>query len=168
MVKVLVYGCSTGVFSNFPKNRTLCDFRALHLKELAALFVQVVKLAGECGLVKLGIIAVDGTKLRANASRHKAMSYERMQAVVPIAVTVCSGHVRRNQRSRCRNPCGHAAVFFHHAHSAFAHFGGKASSIPGAIQHPRTAAVRVVFRNSEHRLGSEGLFLCSARRVLVT
>jgi hypothetical protein len=50
------------------------------LKELAALFVQVVKLAGECGLVKLGTIAVDGTKLRANASKHKAMSYERMQA----------------------------------------------------------------------------------------
>ena len=100
MVKVLVYGYATGVFSsrkiarklhedvafrvlaagNFPKHRTLCDFRALHLKELAALFVQVVKLAGECGLVKLGTIAVDGTKLRANASRHKAMSYERMQA----------------------------------------------------------------------------------------
>lgn len=99
MVKVLVYGYATGVFSsrkiarklhedvafrvlaagNFPKHRTLCDFRALHLEELAALFVQVVKLAGECGLVKLGTIAVDGTKLRANASRHKAMSYERMQ-----------------------------------------------------------------------------------------
>ena len=100
MVKVLVYGYATGVFSsrkiarklhedvafrvlaagNFPKHRTLCDFRALHLNELAALFVQVVKLAGECGLVKLGTIAVDGTKLRANASKHKAMSYERMQA----------------------------------------------------------------------------------------
>ena len=100
MVKVLVYGYATGVFSsrkiarklhedvafrvlaagNFPKHRTLCDFRALHLQEFAALFVQVVKLAGECGLVKLGTIAVDGTKLRANASKHKAMSYERMQA----------------------------------------------------------------------------------------
>ena len=100
MVKVLVYGYASGVFSsrkiarklhedvafrvlgagNFPKHRTLCDFRALHLSELAALFVQVVKLAGECGLVKLGTVAVDGTKLRANASKHKAMSYERMQA----------------------------------------------------------------------------------------
>lgn len=65
---------------NFPKHRTLSDFRALHLEELAALFVQVVKLAGECGLVKLGAIAVDGTKLRAKASKHKAMSYQRMQA----------------------------------------------------------------------------------------
>ena len=99
MVKVLLYAYATGVFSsrklarklhedvafrvlgagNFPAHRTLSDFRALHLKELAALFVQVVKLARECGLVKLGTIAVDGTKLKANASRHKAMSYERMK-----------------------------------------------------------------------------------------
>ena len=99
MVKVLVYGYATGVFSsrkierrlhedlafrmlaagNFPKHRTICDFRALHLKELSDLFVQVVKLARELGLVKLGTVAIDGTKVKANASRHKAMSYERMQ-----------------------------------------------------------------------------------------
>ena len=99
MVKVLVYGYATGVFSsrkierrlhedlafrmlgagNFPKHRTIRDFRALHLKELADLFVQVVKLAQEMGLVKLGTVAIDGTKIKANASRHKAMSYERMQ-----------------------------------------------------------------------------------------
>ena len=99
MVKVLVYGYATGVFSsrklarrlhedvalrvlaagNFPAHRTLSDFRALHLAELSALFAQVVKLARECGLVKLGTIAVDGTKVKANASRHKAMSYGRMQ-----------------------------------------------------------------------------------------
>ena len=98
MVKVLLYGYATGVFSsrklakklhedvalrmlgagNFPAHRTLSDFRVLHLTELAALFVQVVKLARECGLVKLGTIAVDGTKLKANASRHKAMSHKRM------------------------------------------------------------------------------------------
>jgi transposase len=99
MVKVLVYAYATGVFSsrkiarklhedvafrvlganNFPKHRTICEFRALHLEEFSGLFVQVVKLARECGLVKLGTIAVDGTKIKANASRHKAMSYERMQ-----------------------------------------------------------------------------------------
>ena len=99
MVKILVYGYATGVFSsrklarklhedvafrvlaagNYPAHRTLCDFRALHLNELAGLFVQVVKLARECGLVTLGTIAVDGTKIKANASRHKAMSYERMK-----------------------------------------------------------------------------------------
>ena len=98
MGKVLIYGYATGVFSsrklarklhedvafrvlsagNFPAHRTLSDFRAFHLKELSDLFVQVVRLAREMGLVKLGTIAVDGTKIKANASRHKAMSYERM------------------------------------------------------------------------------------------
>jgi transposase len=98
MVKVLVYGYATGVFSsrkiarklhedvafrvlaarNFPAHRTIRDFRAFHLKELSQLFVQVVRLAREMGLVKLGTIAVDGTKVKANASRHKAMSYGHM------------------------------------------------------------------------------------------
>jgi transposase len=98
MVKVLLYAYATGVFSsrkiaaklhedvafrilaagNFPAGRTLRDFRAFHLKELSELFVQVVKLAKEMGLVKLGTIAVDGTKVKANASRHKAMSYGHM------------------------------------------------------------------------------------------
>ena len=99
MVKVLVYAYATGVFSsrkiakklhediafrvlgadNFPAHRTIRDFRALHLTEFTDLFVQVVRLAREMGLVKLGTIAVDGTKIKANASRHKAMSYGRMQ-----------------------------------------------------------------------------------------
>ena len=98
MVKVLVYGYATGVFSsrkiarklhedvafrvlaagNAPAHRTLSDFRAFHLKEMSELFVQVVRLAREMGLVKLGTIAVDGTKVKANASRHKAMSYGHM------------------------------------------------------------------------------------------
>jgi len=99
LVKVLVYAYATGVFSsrkiakklhedvafrvlgadNFPAHRTIRDFRALHLAEFTDLFVQVVRLAREMGLVKLGTIAVDGTKVKANASRHKAMSYGRMQ-----------------------------------------------------------------------------------------
>lgn len=99
MIKVLIYGYATGAFSsrklarklhddvafrvlaagNYPAHRTICDIRAFHLKELSDLFVQVVKLARECGLVKLGTIAVDGTKIKANASRHKAMSYECMK-----------------------------------------------------------------------------------------
>lgn len=99
MVKILVYGYATGVFSsrkierrlhedvafrllaagNFPRHRTIRDFRALHLSELSDLFVQVVKVAQELGLVKLGAVAIDGTKVKANASRHKAMSYARMQ-----------------------------------------------------------------------------------------
>ena len=90
MVKVLVYAYASGVFSsrkiakklhediafrvlgadNFPAHRTIRDFRALHLAEFTDLFVQVVRLAREMGLVKLGTIAVDGTKIKANASRH--------------------------------------------------------------------------------------------------
>ena len=64
---------------NFPKHRTIRDFRALHLKALAMLFVRIVELAQEMGLVKLGTVAIDGTKILANASRHKVMSNERMQ-----------------------------------------------------------------------------------------
>jgi transposase len=64
---------------NFPAHCTIRDFRALHLKEFTDLFVQVVRLAREMGLFKLGTIAVEGTKIKANASSHKAMSYARMQ-----------------------------------------------------------------------------------------
>jgi hypothetical protein len=63
---------------NFPAHRTLCDFRHDHLEELRALFVQVVQLAREAGLAKLGTVAVDGSKLKANASRHKSMTYREM------------------------------------------------------------------------------------------
>jgi transposase len=55
------------------------DFRKRHLKALAGLFVQVLKLAEKAGLVKLGHVALDGTKIKANASKHKAMSYARMK-----------------------------------------------------------------------------------------
>ncbi len=70
-----------------PDFRTLSDFRKLHLQALASLFTQVLRLAREAGLVQLGVLATDGTKLAGNASRHKAMSYgyltkevERLQA----------------------------------------------------------------------------------------
>lgn len=99
MVKVLIYGYASGVFSsrkmarklhedvafrvlcanNYPAHRTIREFRQLHLQEFSALFVQVVKLAQEAGLVSLGRVGVDGTKIKANASKHKAMSYARMQ-----------------------------------------------------------------------------------------
>jgi transposase len=61
-----------------PDFRTISEFRRRHLKALSALFVQVLKLAEKAGLVKLGHVALDGTKIKANASRHKAMSYARM------------------------------------------------------------------------------------------
>jgi transposase len=62
-----------------PDFRTISAFRRRHLKALAALFVQVLQLAEKAGLVKLGHVALDGTKIKANASKHKAMSYARMK-----------------------------------------------------------------------------------------
>ena len=99
MVKVLIYAYATGVFSsrkiarkleedvafrmlaagNFPQHRTICEFRRRHLKDFKKLFVQVVSLGREMGMVRLGRLGIDGTKVRANASRRKAMSYGRMR-----------------------------------------------------------------------------------------
>jgi len=67
------------VAGDAPDFRTIADFRRRHLEALAGLFVQVLKLAEKAGLVRLGHVALDGTKVRANASKHKAMSYERMK-----------------------------------------------------------------------------------------
>jgi len=98
MVALLLYAYSRGVYSsrriaraceerldfqavtalNRPDFRTISEFRRRHLAALAALFVQVLTLCRRAGLVGLGHVAVDGTKLRANASKHKAMSYARM------------------------------------------------------------------------------------------
>lgn len=99
MVKVLLYAYCIGVPSsrkiakrleediafrvlaanNTPDFRTISDFRKGHLKALAALFVQVLRLCQRAGLVKLGHVSLDGTKIKANASKHKAMSYKRMK-----------------------------------------------------------------------------------------
>ena len=99
MTKVLLYGYCVGVFSsrrierrlvediafrvlaagNQPNFRTVSDFRKIHLGTLEGLFEQVLKIALEAGAMKVGRVAVDGTKVKANASKHKAMSYDRMQ-----------------------------------------------------------------------------------------
>lgn len=99
MVALLLYGCSRGVYSSRqleraceervdfmavtgmskPDFRTIAEFRRRHLAALGDLFVQVLKLCREAGLVKLGHVALDGTKIKANASKHKAMSYGRMR-----------------------------------------------------------------------------------------
>ena len=99
MVTVLLYAYATGTFSsrriakkleedvayrvlaagNFPAHRTIAEFRQQHLEAFEALFVQVVRVAREAGVVRLGTLAVDGTKVKANASKHKAMSYGRMR-----------------------------------------------------------------------------------------
>lgn len=98
MTKVLVYGYCIGVFSsrrierrlvediafrvlaaeNQPNFRTISDFRKIHLGALAGLFEQVLKIALEAGAMQVGRVALDGTKVKANASKHKAMSHDRM------------------------------------------------------------------------------------------
>lgn len=64
---------------NQPDFRTISDFRKRHLPALSGLFVQVLQLCRRAGLAQLGHVALDGTKLKANASKHKSMSYERLQ-----------------------------------------------------------------------------------------
>jgi transposase len=98
MTALLLHGYASGIYSSrrlakaaveradfmmivagdAPDFRTLSEFRRRHLSALANLFVQVLKLAEKAGLVKLGHVALDGTKIKANASKHKAMSYERI------------------------------------------------------------------------------------------
>jgi transposase len=99
MTALLLHGYASGIYSSrriaraaveradfmmivagdAPDFRTVSEFRRRHLKALAGLFVQVLRLAEKAGLVKLGHVALDGTKIKANASKHKAMSYERMK-----------------------------------------------------------------------------------------
>src|SRR3954447_5893254 len=72
--------CRAIVGEDVPDFRTISDFRKIHLARLEALFVEVLKLCALAGLARVGTIALDGTKVKANASRHKAMSYDRMKA----------------------------------------------------------------------------------------
>src|SRR3954463_13787193 len=65
---------------DIPDFRTISDFRKIHLARLEALFVEVLKLCALAGLARVGTIALDGTKVKANASRHRAMSYDWMKA----------------------------------------------------------------------------------------
>ena len=103
MVALLLYAYAVGIYSSrriakaciervdfmaivaldAPDFRTTSEFRRRHLVALSALFVQVLKLCEQAGLVKLGHVALDGTKINANASKHKAMSYERMKKREP-------------------------------------------------------------------------------------
>jgi len=102
LVGLLVYGYCVGVTSSrkiekathesvpfrvlaanqHPDHATIAEFRRRHLEALARLFVQVLRLCEKAGLVRLGHVALDGTKMRANASKHKAMSYGRMEEKV--------------------------------------------------------------------------------------
>ena len=98
MVRLLLYGYAKGVYSSrkietrtfedlafrylsgdqHPDHTTIADFRKRHLEALSGLFTQALLLCSEAGLVKLGHVSIDGTKIKANASKHKAMSYKHM------------------------------------------------------------------------------------------
>ena len=99
MTKILLYGYCVGVFSsrqirkklmedvgfrmlaagNEPDFRTISDFRKLHLSGLQGLFDQMLQIALQAGTIKLGRVVLDGSKVQAHASQHKAMSYGRRQ-----------------------------------------------------------------------------------------
>ena len=105
LLALLVYGYATGVFSSrnleratydsvafrfiagneHPDHDTIAAFRRRFLKQIEALFVEVLKLAREMGVLKLGTVALDGTKIHANASRHSALSYEHAGKACPRA-----------------------------------------------------------------------------------
>src|SRR6266850_1023086 len=89
---------------NQPVFRTISDFRKLHLKTLEELFQQVLRLVLEMGALKLGRVALDGSKVKANASKHKAMSYGRMEETEKrlqkrINDTAGSARVRNSPKS---------------------------------------------------------------------
>jgi transposase len=119
MVKVLLYGYCTGVYAsrriakrvledvafrvlaagNAPDFRTISEFRRKHLTVLSGLFKQVLEVAQTAGLVTLGHVALDGTKIRANASKHKAMSYDRLCKEEPRLAAEVAEMLRRAEEA---------------------------------------------------------------------
>ena len=90
-----------------PDFRTISDFRKRHMAALKELFVQVLRLCQEAGLVKLGHVALDGTKLKANASKHKAMSYGRMKKAEPELEAIVRGWLRQAEAADLRDDQEH-------------------------------------------------------------
>jgi transposase len=90
-----------------PDFRTISDFRKRHLEALTGLFVQVLRLCRKAGLVKLGHVALDGTKLAANASKHKAMSYGRMARAEAALAAEVAGWLARAEREDAADDAAH-------------------------------------------------------------
>src|SRR3954470_29185 len=104
--------CRVIVGEDIPDFRTVSDFRKTHLARLEALFVGVLKLCALAGLAKVGTISLDGTKVKANASRHKAMSYDRMQEEErrlkeEIAAMLAEAHAADATEDACHGPDRH-------------------------------------------------------------
>ena len=175
MVKVLLYAYATGVFSSrgiarrleedvafrvlaagdFPQHRTVCEFRRRHLEDFKALFVEVVRLARELGLARFGKLSIDGTKVRANASKHKAMSYGRMQEeerrAWPVRLTRwCGRHAtptrlrmsasgRTHAATSCRRRCAAGRIAWRRSgrrRSGWRRHSGRRTR-PGQARNPK-------------------------------
>src|ERR1700680_177515 len=115
MTALLLYAYSQGTYSSrridrachervdfmavtglsYPDFRTISEFRKRHLGALSGLFVQVLGLCRKAGLVKLGHVALDGTKIKANASKHKAMSYGRMRGAEEKLAAEVAGWMKK-------------------------------------------------------------------------
>jgi transposase len=115
MTALLLYAYSQGIYSSrridrachervdfmavtglsYPDFRTISEFRKRHLGALSGLFVQVLGLCRKAGLVKLGHVALDGTKIKANASKHKAMSYGRMEGAEEKLAAEVAGWMKK-------------------------------------------------------------------------
>jgi transposase len=127
MVALLLYAYCRGVYSSRriargceervdfmaltglqrPDFRTVASFRRRHLAALADLFGQVLRLCRAAGLVRLGHVAIDGTKLKANASRHKAMSYGRMKQAEAALAAEVSGWLERAEAADAEEDAKH-------------------------------------------------------------
>ena len=181
MVKVLIYSYATGTFSsrrmakrleedvalrmlaagNFPKHRTLCEFRRRHLADFRAVFAEVVVLARTMGVAGLGRVSVDGTKVRANASKRKAMSYGRMvkeeprlEEEIKAAETNCrtnssgarTGWRRSGRRRRAWRPSRERRMMHGAANrgrSATRRVAGRTSGSTGSRTRRRRATSRI-------------------------
>ena len=127
LLGILVYGYATGVFSSrklerasydsvafrfiaanqHPDHDTIAAFRRRFLQEIEGLFVQVLAVAREMGVLKMGTVALDGTKIHANASRHSALSYEhagKIEAQLKVAELLARAEAARTSPTACRSP----------------------------------------------------------------
>ena len=127
MVALLLYAYSQGIYASRriaraceerldvmavtgmqrPDFRTISEFRRRHLEALSGLFVQVLRLGRKAGLVKLGHVALDGTKIKANASKHKAMSYSRMARAEAALAAEVAGWLERAEREDTADDAAH-------------------------------------------------------------
>src|SRR3954462_14315438 len=127
LLGILVYGYATGVFSSrtlerasydsvafrfiaanqHPDHDTIAAFRRRFLQEIEGLFVQVLAVAREMGVLRMGTVALDGTKIHANASRHSALSYEhagKIEAQLKVAELLAKAEAGRTCPTACRSP----------------------------------------------------------------